>query len=91
MARSLHCVVGGQVQGVFFRAFVVDQAQALDLTGWVRNLPGGKVEVLAQGEDASLEQLSALLRQGPPLARVDEVDAEWTDHGAVYKNFQIKR
>jgi len=91
MARTLHCVVSGRVQGVFFRASVLDQAQALGLTGWVRNLPGGRLEVLAQGDDGALEELAGLLRQGPPLARVEDVEAEWTDQDRAFSNFQIKR
>ncbi len=91
MPKSLHCVICGRVQGVFFRAFVVEQAQTLDLKGWARNLPGGKLEVLAQGDVAVIEDFAARLRQGPPLARVDAVEIQWTDHETEYKNFQIKR
>lgn len=91
MPKSLHCVIRGRVQGVFFRAFIVEQAQALDVKGWARNLPGGKVEVVAQGEVPVLEDFASQLRQGPPLARVDAVEVQWADHETVYKNFQIKR
>ena len=91
MARSLHCVVSGRVQGVFFRAYVVDQAETLGLAGWVRNLPGGRVEALAQGEGAALAAFEEKLRQGSPLAEVDAVDVQWKEDEPVFKNFQIKR
>jgi len=91
MARSLHCLVSGRVQGVSFRAFVRDQARELGLTGWARNLPGGRVEVLAQGPSGLLEDLAARLAKGPVLARVEAVDAVFEEHETDYDDFQIKR
>ena len=91
MTRSLHCVVSGRVQGVAYRAFVLDQARKLGLTGWGRNLPSGQVEVLAQGPDAALEKLEGQLRKGPFLARVDTVDSAFVEDEALYKDFQITR
>ena len=91
MTRSLHFLVSGRVQGVAYRAFVLDQARKLGLTGWARNLPGGQVEVLAQGPDEALEKLAGQRRKGPFLARVDAVDRVFVEHEATYKNFQIMR
>ena len=62
-------IVSGRVQGVWFRASTREQALALGLRGFARNLPDGRVEVLAAGDDAALDRLAAWLRQGPPLAR----------------------
>ena len=67
-------VVRGHVQGVFFRASAREQAQALGLRGYARNLPDGGVDVLAVGDDAAIDALAAWLRMGPPRARVDEVE-----------------
>jgi acylphosphatase len=64
-------LVSGKVQGVWFRASARDQAVALGLRGFARNLPDGGVEVLAAGDAEALEQLAQWLRLGPPLARVD--------------------
>ncbi|HJW45249.1 MAG TPA: acylphosphatase [Lysobacter sp.] len=64
-------LVSGKVQGVWFRASARDQAVALGLRGFARNLPDGCVEVLAAGDADALEQLAQWLRLGPPLARVD--------------------
>jgi acylphosphatase len=70
-----HFLVSGRVQGVFFRAATQEQANRLGLTGWVRNLPDGCVELVACGEAAALSELEAWLWQGPPHARVASVAA----------------
>ncbi|MGE4551723.1 MAG: acylphosphatase [Desulfovibrionaceae bacterium] len=70
---QLHAVVTGKVQGVYFRAWTRDAALSLGLTGWVRNLPDGNVETVALGPAEVLERFRAMLRQGPPLARVGQV------------------
>jgi acylphosphatase len=67
-------VVSGKVQGVFFRASAREQALQLDLRGYAKNLPDGRVEVLAAGSDAALDALAAWLRQGPPAARVEDLE-----------------
>lgn len=70
------CYVAGRVQGVFFRASTRSRAQALGVTGHARNLPDGRVEVLACGPEASVRALCEWLRQGPPAAEVYAVDVE---------------
>ena len=67
-------VVSGKVQGVFFRASTRDRAQALGLRGFAKNLADGRVEVLAAGDDAAIDELAAWLREGPPMARVDDLE-----------------
>jgi len=67
-------VVSGKVQGVFFRASARDRAQALGLRGFAKNLADGRVEVLAAGDDAAIDELAAWLREGPPMARVDDLE-----------------
>jgi acylphosphatase len=69
-------LVSGRVQGVGFRYFVLREARALGVAGWVRNLADGRVEVLAAGDDAVLQALEGRLWQGPPHARVGAVEAE---------------
>ena len=69
-------LVAGKVQGVWFRAGTREQALRLGLAGYARNLPDGRVEVLAIGAPAQLEQLALWLRRGPPLARVDRIERE---------------
>ena len=80
-------VVGGRVQGVFFRAGTREQAQRLGLRGYARNRADGRVDVLAVGDAAAIDALAAWLRQGPPQARVDELerlDANPAEAGADF-------
>ena len=70
---SLQAIVYGRVQGVFFRAFVSRRAMELDLSGYVRNISGGAVEVQAEGERKQLEKLIDYLKVGPPGARVGKI------------------
>lgn len=75
-------LVSGRVQGVFFRASARDQARRLNLTGYARNLPDGRVEVLACGEGEDVVRLGDWLEDGPPQARVAQVEVEETDRPA---------
>jgi acylphosphatase len=70
---TVRFLVTGRVQGVGFRWFVVNEARALDLAGYARNLADGSVEVIARGEGPSLERLAAALARGPAAARVASV------------------
>jgi acylphosphatase len=76
MTESLRFTISGRVQGVGFRAATWQVAQTLGINGWVRNLPDGRVEVLAAGDAAQLEQLAAWLAHGPPGARVAAVERD---------------
>lgn len=67
------CLVDGQVQGVYFRGSAREQAERLGVTGYARNLPDGRVEVLACGAPAAVAALRSWLRSGPPQARVNAV------------------
>ncbi len=82
-------VVGGRVQGVFFRASAREEALRLGLTGHARNLPDGTVEVVACGDDAALAQLERWLGRGPPLARVSGVERSIADIIAAPERFSI--
>jgi acylphosphatase len=77
---AVRYIVRGRVQGVGFRWFVMREAARLDLAGYVRNLPDGTVEVVAQGAVAALASLESALRHGPPAARVDGVDKSNLSH-----------
>jgi len=88
---SVHAIVYGYVQGVFFRAFVSRQANELGLTGYVRNLPNGEaVEVQAEGERKQLEELIGYLKVGPPAARVERVVTNWSEYTGSYSEFNIR-
>lgn len=80
MRLGRHYVLTGRVQGVGFRFFTRAAALREGIHGWVRNLAGGRLEIAAEGDREALDRFERVVRQGPPLARVDEVDV--TDVGA---------
>lgn len=80
-------LVSGRVQGVGYRDWVVRTAQRSGLTGWVRNLRDGRVEILAAGEDTALGLLVEACREGPPLARVEHVESVQVAEDKAHKGF----
>ncbi|WP_339414339.1 acylphosphatase [Pseudomonas sp. EA_35y_Pfl2_R5] len=77
MARICkHGYVSGRVQGVSFRQATAEQAERLDLDGWVRNLVDGRVEVLFEGDEAAVTELASWLEQGPPAAEVNALELQ---------------
>ena len=87
---QLHMLIGGRVQGVFFRAATAEEARALGLKGWVRNLPDGRVEVLAEGDRKNLEMLYAWAHDGPRYARVSDVQARWSEYSGRFQDFEVR-
>ena len=87
---SVRVIVHGYVQGVFFRAFASRRAVELGLTGYVRNLAGGAVEVNAEGEREKLQRLIDHLRVGPPAARVEKVETTWSEYTGSYPGFDVR-
>ena len=80
-------VVSGRVQGVFFRGATADQARALGVTGYARNLDDGTVEIVAEGACDALECLAAWAHRGPRSARVEKVQIEWSELGNEFTEF----
>jgi acylphosphatase len=81
--KRYHVIVSGRVQGVYFRANTVRQAEATGLSGWVKNLPDGRVEAVFEGESGNAERMLAWCRTGTPPARVDSIEyVEETPDGA---------
>ena len=91
MTHQLHLDIRGTVQGVCFRAETRRTAQALGLTGWVRNTPDGAVAVCAEGAKTALQELAAWCQHGPPSARVRGVTAEWRPATGEWSHFSIHR
>jgi acylphosphatase len=87
--ERLHAVVHGDVQGVGFRYFVQRTAQQLGLPGWVRNNDDGTVELVAEGDRDRLEQLQRAVERGPRMARVDQVDAQWSGGTGNLRGFDL--
>jgi acylphosphatase len=74
-----HVWIAGRVQGVAFRAYTVDEASVRGVTGWVGNIPDGRVEAVFEGERAVVEAMIAWCRKGPPAARVSSVEVIWEE------------
>jgi acylphosphatase len=87
---SVQAIVYGYVQGVLFRDFVSRRAKELGLTGYVRNLPEGSVEVNAEGRRKQLEKLISYLKVGPPAAEVEKVVVNWSEYTGDYSHFAIR-
>jgi acylphosphatase len=87
--KRVHLVVRGRVQGVFFRAATQREARRLGITGWVKNRADGSVEVLAEGEEDAIKELTSWANHGPSAARVDAVDVRWRGYTGEYSQFTI--
>jgi acylphosphatase len=88
--KQLHCLVSGKVQGVWYRGSTMEQAQRLGLVGYARNLPDGRVEVVACGDETALQKLEKWLWSGPANAEVREVDAQWQNEMETFPEFLIR-
>lgn len=76
MRAAMHFWVTGKVQGVYFRASTKAKAEALGLSGWVKNTPEGRVEGVACGDQAALDALKAWLAEGPEFAHVTRLEVQ---------------
>lgn len=81
----------GRVQGVFYRASAEKEARSLGLLGWVRNTDDLAVEAVVEGPREKVEAFLAWCRQGPPAARVDEVDVRWSTATGEFDAFKVRR
>jgi acylphosphatase len=90
MDSAFRAIISGRVQMVMYRDFAQRKASAPRILGEVRNLPDGTVEVVAEGEKGVLERYLEVLKQGPVLARVDNVNVTWVAPTRAFKNFSIE-
>ncbi|MDH5711001.1 MAG: acylphosphatase [Gammaproteobacteria bacterium] len=86
----LRYLISGRVQGVFYRASAQRQAIALGLCGWVRNLTDGRVELLACGDSAALNELEKWLKIGPEYAKVSNIEIITENAEVLSENFEIR-
>ncbi len=84
-----HVIISGRVQGVYYRALTREQAQALGVSGWVRNRPDRKVEGVFEGDKEKVDKLISWCRQGPPAADVTSVDVNWGNYTGEFSGFKI--
>jgi acylphosphatase len=87
----VHLNIRGRVQGVYYRASMVREAQNLALTGWVRNCDDGSVEAVAEGSRTDVESLIAWSHRGPAGARVDQVEVQWEAADYSFYGFVVRR
>ncbi len=85
----VYCVVSGRVQGVYYRSSTEKVAQKIGITGWVRNMPNGDVEVTACGDEEQIQELVGWMRQGPSLAKVDSLVQESIEL-EEFPNFEVR-
>ena len=83
-------IISGRVQGVGFRFSAYDEAMALAVAGWVRNLASGEVEIVAEGRREKLKMLVAWAHRGPRSAHVTDVREEWLDYIGEFTEFRIR-
>jgi acylphosphatase len=88
---TAHVFISGFVQGVGYRAFVKKHATELGLTGWVKNLPDGRVEAMFQGKKETIEKMVELCKKGPFMAEVEDVEVLWEDSKQQLSSFQTLR
>ena len=84
-----HLLVSGRVQGVFFRAETEKSANLHNVTGWVKNLPDGRVEALLEGEKENVESIIEFCRRGPPGANVHNLEVTWGEWTGEFTEFTI--
>ena len=88
MARA-EVVIGGRVQGVWFRGTASETARSLGLTGWVRNRWDGKVEAVFEGPRGEVQRMVAWCHRGPPGAHVESVEVKWKQATGEFAGFKI--
>jgi len=89
MNLRAHIFFSGRVQGVCFRSYAQEWASSLNLTGWVRNLVDGRVEVLVEGDKERIENFVSILENDHPYARVENVEINWGEYQAEFDSFRI--
>jgi acylphosphatase len=91
MAKArAHLFISGRVQGVFYRAFTEEVARSNGLTGWTRNMPDGRVEAVFEGGRDSIDRAVSACWNGPPAARVDDIEVRWEDFKGEFGSFSVR-
>lgn len=90
-SQRLHLRIRGRVQGVFFRATVQRRAREIGIDGWVRNCSDGTVELVAEGPEPTCCDLLDFCWDGPPAARVEDIEVEWEEPTGEHSGFAVRR
>lgn len=99
MLKQARIYIKGDVIGVGFRAWTKIQAKIVGISGWVKNVhdktevfgPGGGVETFIQGDEKKVEEMIDLIKKGPPVSRVDDIEVFWEDPKEIFEGFEIRK
>jgi acylphosphatase len=87
---QVKAIIRGMVQGVGYRWFATREAMRFDVTGYVANLPGGDVEVVAEGEEGMVKEYLKTLKAGPPYSRVTSMETREGEYTGQFSNFGVR-
>ena len=90
MQKRLELIISGKVQGIFFRKFIKEKADLLNLRGFVQNEPNGTLKAIAEGEENKLKELVIYAKTGPKLAQITDLKTSWSNPTNEFKQFDIK-
>lgn len=90
MKKRVHVFYSGRVQGVGFRLTAEETAQGLGVVGWVKNLRDGRVEVVAEADQNTLERFLEAIRTGPMRSFIEQVDVSWSNASGTFEEFEIR-
>jgi len=90
VTRRVKVLVSGRVQGVYFRMFTQNKAKQLEIKGYARNLPDGRVEIIAEADNNSIEKFIQWCHKGPVTARVDHAEITELESDEVFTSFEIR-
>ncbi|MFA6532928.1 MAG: acylphosphatase [Patescibacteria group bacterium] len=90
MLKQVHLFINGDVIGVGFRAWTKIQAKIIGVTGWVKNVDS-RVEAQIQGEEDKVNQIIEIIKKGPPVSHVSDVEIFWQEPKEVFDVFEIRK
>ena len=90
MLKRVHVFYTGRVQGVGFRASAEDAAKRLGVVGWVKNLRGGRVELVAEADEPILQQFLQAIQEGPMRNLIAQADVSWMNASETFNEFEIR-
>lgn len=99
MLKQCHVYIKGEVIGVGFRAWTKIQAKIIGVSGWVKNVfdnpdifgPNGGVETILQSDEEKLNKIIVVIKKGPPISRVDDVEIYWEEPKELFEEFEIRK
>ncbi len=89
MRTRAHLIISGRVQGVFYRSTTAQEARLQGVTGWIRNLPDGRVEAVFEGESEAVEFLTAFCWRGSKGSKVTDIRIEWQSYAGEFTAFDV--